>query len=128
MHFVQFITLGPKKLPASLHQFLDVTKHFVTSKNWCCLAGNFYGPMFMVWWGWVLYHIRSYEGTSRYDNPAHSTSKLFIFPSSVDIKVIQGSVMMSRNYIWPFFSLLKLFTWKMCTTYSITFLKFLMHL
>ena len=41
-HFVQFITLDPKKLPASQHQFLDVTKRFVTSKNCCRLAGKFF--------------------------------------------------------------------------------------
>ena len=47
MIFVPFITLDPKKLPASEHQFLDVTNRFVSSKNWCWLAGNFFGSRVM---------------------------------------------------------------------------------
>ena len=47
MHFVLFKTQRPKKLPAILHQFLDVTKRFVTSKNWCWIAGNFFGHSVM---------------------------------------------------------------------------------
>ena len=34
------IQLAPSDLPASQHQFLDVTKSFVASKNWCWLAGK----------------------------------------------------------------------------------------
>ena len=38
---IQILNPGMHDLPASQHQFLDVTKLFVTSKNWCWLASNF---------------------------------------------------------------------------------------
>ena len=42
------IQLAPSDLPASQHQFLDATKLFVTSKNWCWLAGKSRIPRVMI--------------------------------------------------------------------------------
>ena len=37
---IEIISIGIHDLAASQHQFLDVTKCFVSSKNWCWLAGK----------------------------------------------------------------------------------------
>ena len=37
---MKIISWGLTDLPASQYQFLDDTKYFVTSKNWCWLAGK----------------------------------------------------------------------------------------
>ena len=37
---IEIISIGIHDLAASQHQFLDDTKHFVTSKNWCWLAAK----------------------------------------------------------------------------------------
>ena len=44
---IEIISIGIHDLAASQHQFLDDTKRFVTSKNWCWLAGNFFGSRVM---------------------------------------------------------------------------------
>ena len=45
---IEIINPGIHDLPASQHQFLDVTKSFVTSKNWCWLAGKSCIPGVMI--------------------------------------------------------------------------------
>ena len=37
---IEIISIGIHDLAASQHQFLDVTKCFVSSKNWCWLAAK----------------------------------------------------------------------------------------
>ena len=45
---IEIISIGIHDLAASQHQFLDVTKCFVSSKNWCWLAAKSWIPIDMI--------------------------------------------------------------------------------
>ena len=45
---IEIISIGIHDLAASQHQFLDVTKCFVSSKNWCWLAVKSLIPIDMI--------------------------------------------------------------------------------
>ena len=45
---MKIISWGLTDLPANQHQFLDDTKHFISSKNWYWLVGKSVKPHYMI--------------------------------------------------------------------------------
>ena len=80
---IEIISIGIHDLAASQHQFLDDTKHFVTSKNWCWLAAKSWIPIDMISislveaWYWCT------KSGKQHPNTPHFSWTLFQFWSTV---------------------------------------------
>ena len=93
---IEIISIGIHDLAASQHQFLDDTKHFVTSKNWCWLAAKSWIPIDMISislveaWYWCT------KSGKQHPNTPHFSWTLFQFWSTVPAALFEKN----SNRIW----------------------------